>query len=264
MKSNEILREIEKEVERFNQSFSLDNQDEAKAIRNDASTEIEGLVSDYNKLSRYESYREFMSSEKPLETAILTLSLPSFKVRTLTNDEGVVTGMDVNNADGNLNTVEKTIDLLDFDKYSGWMLANRKGWQYELERFNQLMCLKVALELGLAKGKLDKIKKTYFLTKVAEKIECGETPTSNTQALKALQGVIDAIIFDDDGNGKNKYKATSHDIAYLDHLIAKRGKALLTVSVVNSKTTRELVTHIIYRILTNGKYDVDYKKKKNA
>ena len=262
MKSSEILVKIEKEVTRFNESFTLDNADEAKAIRADASTVIEELVSDYNKVVKIENYRSFMEDDNPMVKAIMTLTIPLFKVRTLTNDDGVVTGMDTHDSDGNLNITYKCIDLVDFDKYAEWTLGYEKGWQYKLEKFNQLMCLKVALELGLTKANVDKIAKTFYLSKVAEKMEMGETPTSNTQALKDLQSVIDGIIYEDNG-GKNKYKATSHDIAYIDHLIAKRGKSLLTVSVVNSRTTRELVTAVLHRILTNGKYSVDYRKRKS-
>ncbi len=261
MKSSEVLVKIENEVERFNQSFTLDNAEEGKAIRAEVSLIIEELESDYNKIVRNEAYQEFMQDENPLIKAIMTLNIPRLKVRTLVNDDGVVTGMDTHDNDGNLNIVYKIVDLVDFDKYAGYTLGAEKGWQYKVEKFNQLMCLKVALELGLTKAKTDKIAKTFYLSKVAEKIEMGETPTSNTQALKDLQSVIDSIIYEDN-NGKNKYKATSHDIAYIDHLIAKRGKSLLTVSVVNSKLTRELITGVLYRLLTNGKYDIDYKKKK--
>ncbi|MBO7461981.1 MAG: hypothetical protein J6T96_05250 [Bacteroidales bacterium] len=261
MKSSEILVKIENEVARFNGSFEINDANKADVEKNEALANLDSLVEDYNKILKIELYNQLVENDNPLIKAIEEFVCPSFRVRDIKNSDGAVTSKSVYDEDNNLNIKYKTIDILDFDKYTGFVLANEKGWQYKLERFSQLMCLKVALELGYTKAKVNEIGKTYYLSKLAEKIEMGQTPTSNTQALKNLQAVIDSIIYEDDGNGKNKYKATSHDIAYIDHLIAKKGKSALTVSVVNSRMTRELVTAVLHRIITDKKYVVDYKKK---
>ena len=261
MKSTNVIEKIKEEVERFNASFDIEDAEQAKVQRNESSMKIEDLTDEVNKLFKLELYSSLMSSDNAMLSAIETLYCPRFKVRNITNDDGVITSMSVFDDKGNLNLSDKIIDLVDFDRYAGFTLANERGWQYSLERFGQLMTLKVAFELGLPSSKIDTVAKTYYLSKVAEKIKQGETPTSNTKALKELQYLIDMIIYEDD-NGKNKYKATSHDVAYIDKLIAKRGKSALTVSVVNSRIIRELVTAVLYRIVTNKGYDIDYKKKK--
>ena len=262
MKANEFLVKIKEEVERFNNSANIKDTEKQRIEKSEASANIEDFVNDYNHYVKIDIYNALMENDNPMLAAIKEIVIPVLRIRDIKDVDGIVTKKSTEDENGNLNLVNKRIDLLDFDKYSNFSIANEKGWQYKVERFNQLMCLKVALELGLTKGEMNEISKTFYLSKMAEKIEQGKTPTSNTQALKELQSVIDAIIFEDNGNGKNKYKANSHDIAYLDRCIAKRGRSLLTVSVVNSRITRELVAEILNRIVTDKKYDVEYRKNK--
>lgn len=257
-KAIDIFNEIENEVLRFNKSFEIDDENMARTERSESASNIDDLVIDYNKALKNELYAELVKSETPMVDAIKKFYVPVLKVIDVKNDEGIVIGKTVYNSDGMVNIDNKTINILDFDKQNKYTLAE-KGWQYKLEKFNQLMCLKVANELGYTKGEMSKIVKTYYISDLAKKIDMGETPTSNTKALVALQSLIDSIIYKDNGNGKNVYKATSHDIVYIDKLFCKKGKNALSLSVSNSALMRELVTRVLYRIVVDGKYSVDHK-----
>lgn len=158
-------------------------------------------------------------------------------------------------------TKERQIDLLAFCKRA----KLDTDWQYTASKFNKLMCLRAATQLGLSAAEIKKISTSYFVQDVAKKIEMGATPTSNTQACKLLQRVIDEILPNETEDGKPIYKVNNHDVAYLDDLYGKKSnKARLTVKVSNDSFLRRILIDIAYRLVTGGKYGVDgYKEVKS-
>lgn len=146
---------------------------------------------------------------------------------------------------------ERQIDLLAFCKRA----KLDTDWQYTASKFNQLMCLRAATQLGVDTKKLAK---TYFLQEAVKKIAMGGTPTSNTQVCKLLQRVIDEILPNEDADGKPIYKCNNHDVAYLDDLYGKKSnKARLTVRVSNDAFLRRILVDICHRLVTGGMYGVD-------
>lgn len=153
---------------------------------------------------------------------------------------------------------ERQIDLLAFCKRA----KLDTDWQYTASKFNQLMCLRAAKELG---ADCKQIASTYFLQDTVKKIEMGATPTSNTQVCKLLQRVIDEMMPNETNDGKAIYKCNNYDVAYLDDLYGKKsGKAKLTVRVSNDAFLRRILVDIAHRLVTGGMYGVDgYKIDKN-
>jgi len=96
---------------------------------------------------------------------------------------------------------------------------------------------------------------SYAMSEIARDFDMGKNPTSNTNLLRTLQMVITSML----GDG---YKATSHDVAFLVSVYSKKNRRALTVSVANHKNFRNYIAEICHRIVTNKRYDVDYKKKK--
>lgn len=145
----------------------------------------------------------------------------------------------------------RRIDLLAFCKRA----KLNTSWQYIASKLNQLMCMRAAKELG---ADLDKIATSYAMEKVARDIKLGETPTSNTQVCKLLQKVINEMIPNKDENGNLIYKCNNHDVRYLDDAYTKwSSKSRLTIRVSQDSVFRRILIDIIYRLITNGKYDVD-------
>ena len=87
----------------------------------------------------------------------------------------------------------------------------------------------------------------------------GETPDSNTQICKMLQKVIDSIICAADSNAEKPYKCNNHDVSYLLMCYTKKGKNALGVAVAKHDALRRLVMDVCYRIIANGRYDLEYK-----
>lgn len=157
-------------------------------------------------------------------------------------------------------TKDRQIDLLAFYRRA----KIDADWQYTASRFNQLMCLRAATQLGLSTTEIKKIAKSYFLQDAVKKIEMGETPTSNTQVCKLLQRVLNEMLPNETEDGKLIYKCNNYDVAYLDDLYGKKSnKARLTVKVSNDAFLRRILVDIAYRLVTGGKYGVDgYKEVK--
>lgn len=253
--SNEVLSEINGEISRFNMAIIEPTKEENIEVIAEVRVNIPDMVKEYASSVKYEKFLELAKSDEPVKSAIVNGDYTVIRVaEEKDEDTGLVAKLKIVET-------EKSIDLLEFDKFCKYGVCAVKGWQFKVEKFNQLMCLKAAKELGCDTGV---ISKSYYLSKKAEEIKMGKTPTSNNQALKDLQSVIDAIIFEDDGSGKNKYKAVSHDIAYIDKLYVSAGKTACVARASNASYMRKLIRNVVYRILTNGKYSLEYKQVKNS
>jgi hypothetical protein len=214
--------------------------------------ELEQAEKDYATLAANAMYDEYAGKENPIIEIIKAYSYKTVGHKEKRNK-------DDNNRVVSVDPVEKDrqIDLLAF--------CNRAkldtDWQYTASRFNQLMCLRAAKELG---ANVNTIAKSYFLKDAVKKIEMGATPTSNTQVCKLLQRVIDEMLPNEDSNGKAIYKCNNYDVRYLDDLYGKKSnKAMLTVRVSNDAFLRRILVDIAFRLITNGKYGVDgYKTVK--
>ncbi len=101
------------------------------------------------------------------------------------------------------------------------------------------------------------------MSKLAKRLDAGETAVSNTQLQKLIQACIDGIIFVDNGAGENKIKANNRDFKYLKACYGKRSRAC-AVKVPDHKEALSLIADIVYRILTDGVYTIDYKVAKKA
>ena len=224
-----------------------------------AEVALKALEKQYIELRTKEVFKELCEMESP---TIETIKMHSFKVPThkvKTNDKGIMTGIETGEKD-------RQIDLLKFCKYA----ELDTDWEAWANKLNQLLCLRAAIELGYSKEDMQKLSKTYYLDKKAQEVELGKTPTSNTQLCKALQMVIDHIVFDPkiiDGEPteENCYKCNNHDVAYLLDLYTKKGKALLSVSVAKPEFLRRILMDVLHRIICNKKYSVEgFKENKES
>lgn len=218
-----------------------------------AMTKVDEAEKDYASLVAVAMYDEYAKKPNPIVEIIKAYSYKTIghrEVQSKDKDDRRIVSVDPVEK-------ERQIDLLAFCKRAKLDTM----WQYTASRFNQLMCLRTAKELG-ADPKA--IAKSYFLQDAVKKIDMGGTPTSNTQVCKLLQRVIDEIIPNETDDGKAIYKCNNYDVAYLDDLYGKKSnKTMLTVRISNDAFLRRILVDIIYRLLTNSKYGVDgYKMAK--
>lgn len=166
-----------------------------------------------------------------------------------------------------LTETTKPIDPLEFQKYAKVNIGKVDDWQYMIERLNFLLTVRVAIDIGMPQYAIKKINDSYAMNKITAAMEKGETPTSNTQLMKAMQEVINACL----GKG---YKVTSHDVKFLLHAYAKKdNKAGLTITASTHKQLRMIFMDVMNNLVEyvdakdeDGKkvsgYKVSYKAKK--
>lgn len=152
---------------------------------------------------------------------------------------------------------EKQIDLIKFDSYGGKTVSVNPMWKYELQSLNQLFCIRTAQDMNVPFEPV-----SYFMDKMARRIEDGETPVSNTAMLEALQNLVDMIIFE--GEDKNKYRANSRDITAILKQYTKSGKSRLGIAVAKHNYFARIIGKVLYRIATGEQYTMEYKTSKDA
>lgn len=154
---------------------------------------------------------------------------------------------------------EKQIDLIKFDNHGGKTVSVDPMWKYELQSVNQLFCIRTAQEL-----KVDFVPQSYFMDKMARRIEDGETPVSNTAMLKAVQKLVDMVIFEKNDKEENQYRANSRDITAIVMQYTKSGKARLGIAPAKHNYFARLIGKVLYRIVTGEEYTLEYKTSKDA
>lgn len=248
---NELLLEAEAARKELNEAILSDSFSQVGT----AKEKLDKAVSDYNAQAVVSDYATLRSRSNPMMEAIKQLEISIVSVKpNKDKDSGIITY--------GLEPATKQIDLVAFDEFCQRQklnIAPDKLWKYKVEHFALLVTYRVMREMGKDTKKL---METYYISEVAKQIDMGKTPTSNSQILKQLQTIIDAIIYEDDG-GKNTYKATSHDVAYLLNVMNKRGKSGHIVTP-RAATMHTLVMDILHRIITDGDYMVEYVTKKQA
>jgi len=149
---------------------------------------------------------------------------------------------------------EKPIDLERLAKQCGLPTL----WTHTTERLNQIMTLRVAKNMGATATELKDISKSYFMSRASGEMEAGGTPTSNTQMTKALQSICDMIL------GVDAVRVNNHDLAYIENAHTKKGRGKIAVGTANHSFMRRLVLDVLHRCVTDGVYEVEFKKAKTA
>lgn len=219
-----------------------------KAKNLDAMTTIEASVKDteaeFALQSQNDLFMECKKADNPILEGVKRYTYPVLKHK-IANDG---TGMSL------VDDREKQIDLVKLCKYCTLPTA----WAYTVEAAGELLCIRTAKELGMTTEEIKMISNTYRMDKKAKEVELGGTPTSNNQICKLLQKVLDEILFEDDGSGKNRYKCNSHDVAYLLACYTRRGRKQLCVTVAKNSFLNGLIVDVMHRITCGLKYGIEY------
>lgn len=221
--------------------------------------ELKDAEAAYAEAKCTEVFAELAKEENPVKAAVAAHSYLVVSHRPLRED-GVVKGFEI---------VEDKVRQIDLVKFCEFCKLPT-SWKYAVEKFNQLLAMRTATELKMTKAQIKKICDSFYMNDLARKVEMGDTPDSNTAICKQLQQVVDEVLFEDNGKGKNVFHVNNHDVAYLLMCYTKRGKKTLTVAVAKNAYIHRLVLDVMHRIVTNKSYDLEYrmvsadKAKKNA
>ena len=251
MKLNEKKNEILSAISALNKL--LVNNESKKADIDKALENIQSEIKAYNAERTRLTFVGLAQTDEPVKNAIIQLNFDIIKLKTNKDKDTDKVSYELVNA-------KKQIELLEFSKYLGKASFADENWKYKVEKFNQLITFKAVKDLN---GDMNTIAKSFYISKLAESVDLGKTPTSNTQVLKQLQTVVDAIIHENksENDDTNKFKVLSHDVAYIVKLMCKRADSgKIVMPKVSSMHT--LVMDVLHRIVCDLDYKIEYSKKK--
>lgn len=148
---------------------------------------------------------------------------------------------------------EKTVQI-DLRKFCEFK-SLPTDWWFELQACNLRLTMKVALAIGMKPADVKKINDSYAMDKLAAQIELGKTPESNTQCIKHIQTILDAVC---PGAGK----VNNYDLSYVMAGYTKRSnKESLKVVCSKHKILQSLLMDVFHNVVTGKGYGVDFKRK---
>lgn len=207
---------------------------------------------EYAAASKAEVFRKCRMDEHPLLAILKQYAYP-VKIHHVVKQEGVTCDCEIRNS-------ERGIDLLEFAKFC----EKPHTWEYAVEKFGNLLCMRVAHDLGYTDKQVKEVEGLYYMSSLSKKKDMGAAPTSNAQVCKLMQACINEI-FTEFGENAEGYKCNNRDVAWLTLCYGKRSnKARLTLSVAKTNFVRSILMDVLYRLAVNGVYTVDFKKAKDA
>lgn len=195
-------------------------------------------------------YTEFLGEEHPVIAAVREFYIEVYKVKEdRDKNDNSISGV-------NLEKKKSRIDLEKFCDYGDLSVA----WAHDSAKLLALLTLRETDVYAVKPADLAK-KSYYFISQVRAKKE-GETPDSNTQIVRLLQKIIDDAIFVDDGNGKNVYKCTNHDLAFIQDAVTKMDtKEKCTIAMLNERQFKTVMMSVFAHCLGEA-YKVKAAKAK--
>lgn len=236
-----LEQEVHEFVKKYNEAYQGGKFEDAVK----ANTEIENRVNEYTSIAREMCFTDCKESADPMMTAIKLLTYQTIAVKDVKKGDDKVPVREV---------VPKirNIDLVKLHKFCGTIGADPQ-WIHIAQKLNFLMTAKVCTEIG---ADVKAVNDSYSMTEIAKQIDMGKNPTSNTNLLKSMQTVITAML----GDG---YKATSHDVRFMDRAYTKKGRRALTLVCSNHKNFCGIMAEVCHRIVTGKSYDAEYKTIKD-
>ena len=241
--SAQLRAEIIEAIDRAKRAIENGNE----AARDEALLAASTAEKDYAIVHESEVYKEIYDAataekKNPVIEAVRAYSftVARHKVIKETGSEKIL--------DVEYDTMMKRIDILKFCAVS----KLNTMWQYLAQKFNQLMCLRLAKELKFTDAQLKELEKSYFLKEKVREMKMNWNPTSNTKLCAMLTEVVQAMC------GDETLKANSHDLRYIYGAYTKRdNKERLTLKVSKDAFVRSLLADVAYRIVENAMYGIN-------
>ena len=239
---NQLRAEINAGVKSFNEAYGEKKFDESGKIRE----ELDKKVGEYTGIAQKLCFDECAeAADGAMMEAVRRLVFKALRIKENKPKEGEVFTIEAEE-------VFKPIDLIRLNDHCSGIGANG-NWYHIAQKMNFLLTAKTAKDLGITD--LRAINDSYAMSEIARGFDMGKDPTSKTNLLKTLNTVISAMLGEE-------YKAVSHDVNFLLKVYAKKTKKALTVSCANHRNFVGYLAEICHRIVTDGKYGVEYKVKK--
>lgn len=237
---SELVAEAVKAVEIANDKEKTDaDLKAAKKLMQEA-------LNRYNDKAACDAYTAWAAEGSPVYTALKTLYVPQAKTARLTRDKE---SGDMKYTIDDNKTLK--IDLNKMMETIGSEHFHDRRWVGGAQKMCFILAGNLSKELGC------RADFQHFLKEAGKAFEFAPDAdlTSNNSAVKALQTVVDMIIFDPIENKKgemvNKYKMEKKHFAYLQQCITRQGKNPGEVLMGNPGKLAELVCDLMYCVI-NG------------
>ena len=162
---------------------------------------------------------------------------------------------------GEYSITDKTsiIDILDVEEIACKSIFNNSQWIHWVNALNHAVYSMKCDQMGITKK--SKKLKSYKISAVANTLNL-ESVTSKIGATKAIQSVLDAILFvpviDKKGNEVNSFKVDGRDVtALLDNYTKWSSKEINTVVFPTEQTFRTMLMRVFHRVITSGEYSAE-------
>lgn len=203
-------------------------------------------INEYTSVVRDMCFEDCKNTDNPMLAAVRTLSYVTIGVKDEQKGDDKVPVRSIVEK-------ERQIDLLKLHKYCG-KIGVDENWFHIAQKMNFLLTAQKAVDLGIDPKEVND---SYAMSEIAKQFDMGKNPTSKTNLLKTLQMVVTAMLGE-------TYKATSHDVNFLMSVYSKKNRKALTVTCANHRYFRNYLAEVCHRIVTDKKYELDYKSKKDA
>ena len=208
--------------------------------RNKALKDAKDAVAEYNVAKMNATLEELAKLEDPIKEAIIRKFYAAKKV-VVEKEKGVELGATIEDKN-------ERIDLVKLCTYT----KRDDSWQYKVEILSYLLVLKTSTDLNETMERLQRTKKDYRLSKIAQSMDAGETPTSNNQIGKKMQEIFDALV---PGIGKVR----KEDIVFLTNAANKYVPKDSNLADVGHKVIRSALVDVLHNIITGERYQMKYK-----
>ena len=226
------------EADLANANAALKSNDNTKY--QEALTALKDSIELWNGSLRKVAFDAFCQEDDPLKAAIRTFYCTSWRAKEVKpQDSDTVTSITLAKNDNTRIDVEKFVEFV--REHYGNM--GRK-WLYDCDR---LLIM------------LQNRKSTAFGGKPA--VEMETAGYSNTAICKLLQEIVDATIFEDNGNGLNVHKVTKHDIDFIEDACHQFDpKVTAGLKSLKQRGFKTVMMSVLHAMLTGEGYAVkNYK-----
>lgn len=221
---------------------------------NEWNVHCDALVNRYTNQARNKAFDECKSAEDPMIHAMWLSTFDTLRVKETADPK-------TKEITRSIEDITKDIDLIALNKYVEGGIGANKNWEHYLQKLNFLLAIKVGEKIDdpkwSDKDKLKEISSSFAMSEIARDFEMGKNPVSNTQMLKTLTSMVQYMVGD-------SYKATSHDVAWLEQGYARKDRKRRTLQLPNHKTFTMLMSNVCEHIVTGRPYEADSKCVKKS
>ena len=244
-------KEVAEGVKKYN-ALVLDDENTTMKMLNEQLEAIDNAVKEHNAQSQMDALQKCAKAKDPMLEAVITLQYPRIAVKIPKSKDGETPAMEIVDRVGDIDTLRL------HKRIKGNGIGKEANWWNAIEKLNFLLTARTAAELGIDPKKING---SFAMDKISAEMKLCDNPRKNPVSDENLLGTLQSIINKMIGE---EYVATPEDVKFLIKSHSKKdNRNKLKVSCQNNSHFRQTIVDICHRIVTNGEYDVDYKKVKD-